>query len=189
VAWWNERGRDLHDVARDRDLLLVGTDPDPERDRKMADEKLCLRLLAGYSVDDGKLGFPKSGSADEKACRAALARSIRDCMKGFAAEFLALGIDPRTPSPNPMITRRIRAIKFEKPRGRSPTVMRDILVVGFIRRQRNKLGKEDAALLAAEHEFKLRKSRTHAIWARYKERVGETKKQKSATHRARRSTK
>jgi hypothetical protein len=187
------RGRDLLEVARDRDLLNVATNPDPERERKIADEKLCLRLLAGYSVDDGKLGFPPSGSAEEWAARAALARVIRDHMKGFTGEFLALAIDPRTPSAAPLSTRPIRFIRFDKPRGRSPTIMRDLLVVGFIRRQRHKLGKEDAALLAAEREFRLGKSRTHAIWAEYKERVGESRrangKARSGARRVRHSTK
>ena len=172
-----ERGRDLQDVARDRDLLLVAT-TDPQHDRKVADEKLCLWLLTGYSVDDGKygkVGFPKSGSKEEWAARAALARAVRDQMAGFSGEFLALTIDPRTPSPPPMVTRPVRAVKFNKPRGKPPTVMRDLLVVDYITRQRRVLGKEDAALLAAEGEFKLRKSRTHAIWAAHKKRIGESR--------------
>jgi hypothetical protein len=163
-------------VKRRRDLLEVATNPDPERERKISDEKLCLRLLAGYSVDDGKLGFPRSGSAEEWAARAALARCIRDHMKGFTAELLALAIDPRTPSPPPMVTRPIRFIRFDKPRGKPPTMMRDLLVIDFIRRERKEGGKEDAALQAAEVKFRLGKSRTHAIWVGYKERVGEMRR-------------
>jgi hypothetical protein len=179
-----KRGRDLQDVARDRDLLLVGT-IEPEHDRKVADEKLCLWLLAGYSVDDGKygkVGFPKAGSPEESACRAALARTIRDQMRGFNGEFLALAIDPRTPSKWPMVPRAHRSIRFNKPRGRPPTSMRDLLVIDFIKRERGKLGKEDAALLAAEREFGIGKSRTHNIWAGYKQSIGENRKSRRPRH-------
>jgi hypothetical protein len=44
--------------------------------------------------------------------------------------------------------------------------------VDFIRKQWSKLGKEDAALRAAEQKFGLGKSRTHAIWAAHKKLVG-----------------
>jgi hypothetical protein len=177
-------------------LLLVATDPDPERERKIADEKQCLWLLAGYLVDAGKygkVGFPKKGGPDEWAARAAAARLIRDHIKGFTAELLALAIDPRTPSHNPLLKRPIRVIRFDKPRGKPPTVMRNFHVIDFIRKQCS-LGKEDAALLEAEREFHLGKSRTHAIWAAYKQLLAEyhlplEQKQKPARRRASRSTK
>jgi len=172
-----------------RDVLLVRAGPDPEQERKIADEKLCLRLLAGYSVDDGKVGFPQAGSAEEWAARAALARIIREYVKGFVGEYLALAIDPRTPSRS-ATARPIRFVRFDKPRGsRPPTTLRDLLIVGFIRERLRELGKEDAALRAAEQKFALRKSRVHKIWSRHKKRVGIASKRRPARRPARRSTK
>jgi hypothetical protein len=146
-----------------RDWLDVATG-DPERDRKIKDTKLCLRLLAGYSVDDGAIGFPKTGSEAEWLARAALARSVREGVRGFTGEFLALAIDPRKPSNWPGM-RPIRTISFDKPRGRQRTWGRDLLVINFIRKRLRDLKKEDAALRAAEIEFKLKKSRVHEIWS------------------------
>jgi len=153
--------RDLREASRERDLLEVASDPDPDREQEIVDYYLCLRLLAGSSRDGKLIGFPKTGSSDEWAARAALARHLRRRLKGNIAELLALAIDPRTKSPNPFFKQPTRIVKFDKPRGKSPTVFRDFMVVDFIRRQRSV--KEDAALRAAEQKFGLGKSRTHAI--------------------------
>ena len=165
-------------------VFFVGPNPDPEAERKIADEKLCLWLLTGYSVDDGKIGFPKSGSTEEWAARAALARRIRDDMGGFTGDFLACAVDPRTPLAPPSVARPIRRIRFDKPRGKPPTVMRDLLVVDFIKRKLSELIKEDAALLEAEREFNLHKSRVHALWAAYKRRAGESRAKPQRAHRS-----
>lgn len=175
----------MREVARDRDLLLVGTDPDPNREQEVADYYLCRWLLAGFSRD-GKVGFPASGSREEWDARAALARYVRGRLKGNIAELLALAIDPRTDSPNPFLKRPTRIFRLDKPRGKPPTVIRDFMVVDFIRKQRS--SKEDAALRAAEQKFGLGKSRTHAIWAAHKKLVGgypSKKKRKSTKHKVR----
>ena len=189
MPWWSTRGRDLREVARDRDLLLVATDPDPNREEEIADYSQCLWLLAGFS--NGTVGFPKTGSKEEWAARAALARYIRHRLKGDIAELLALAIDPRTKSPNPFFKRSTRIFRFDKPRGKPPTVMRDFMVVDFIRKQWSELRKEDAALRAAELTFGLGRSRTHAIWAAHKKLVGgyASKRKRKAIKRKTTSTK
>src|SRR5271170_1439234 len=85
------RGRDLQEVARERDLLLVATDPDPNRARKIADDLLCLRLLAGLTQLDRDLvhvPFPDPGSDTEQRCRAALARVVRNYVPGNTGDLL-----------------------------------------------------------------------------------------------------
>jgi hypothetical protein len=180
------RERDLLEVARDRDLLLVSTDPDPNREQEIADYYLCRWLLAGFSGDE-KVGFPEPGSKEEWDARAALARYVRGRLKGNIAELLALAIDPRTKSPNPFFKRPTRIFRFDKPRGKPPTALRDFMVVDFIRKQRS--SKEDAALRAAEQEFGLGKSRIHAIWATHKKLVDPSKKKRKSIKRKARSTK
>jgi hypothetical protein len=138
-------------------------------EEKMADEALSIRLLAGFDVDTGKTdAFLKHNSPDEKKARGALARIVRYRVGGFAGELLALAIDPSTPStwPNMKPTRRV---KFESPaRGKSSTVLRDILVVGFIRRSRiNGSPKLEPHLAAAEKRFGLKRSGVHKIWKAY----------------------
>ena len=171
------RGRDLQDVARDRDLLQVATNPDPHRDRKIADEELSLRLLAGRHF--GANGQPITkylphNSAAEIEARGALARIVREHMAGFAGELLALAIDPYTPSKSPGM-KPTRHIRFESPaRGRPSTWARDLLVVGHIRRElfRSTTGKEDAALKSAEDEFGLTPAAAKKIWRAHKKTVG-----------------
>jgi hypothetical protein len=164
-------------IMRGRDLLDIATDPDPERERKIADETLSMQLLAG--VHFSKKGRPairylKHNSAEERNARAALARTVRDFMPGFSGELLALAIDPRTPSKIPGMapTRRIR---FESPaRGKSSQWARDLLVVGAIRRAlfHSKTGKEDQACAVAEQQFGLSPAAVKKIWRRHKKLVG-----------------
>jgi hypothetical protein len=145
-------------------------------DEKIADEKLCMRLLAGFCEDEkGRVvtSYLKPNSYEEQQARAALARVVRDSMRGFVGELLALAIDPRTPSATPGMwpTRRIR---FESPaRGRASTWARDLLIVHFIREELRKspTGKEEAALAAASAHFGIRRSRAHAIWKTWKRLV------------------
>jgi hypothetical protein len=148
-------------LAADFDQL-----PRPSSEEAMADEALSIRLLAGFDVDSGRTSFLKQNGPEERQAREALARLVRDKMKGFSGELLALAIDPRTLSPwqDMKPTRRIR---FESPgRGKSSTLMRDKRVVDFIRseRRRSNDGKLEPCLSAAEEHFKLCRSRVHAIW-------------------------
>jgi hypothetical protein len=110
----------LRDVARDRDLLVVATDSDPNREQKIRDYDLCLRLLAGT----GREGFPKAGSEEERAARAALARYLRSRLSGNIAELLALAIDPRTKSPNKFFKRPTRIVRFAASDQRSYAIFR-----------------------------------------------------------------
>jgi hypothetical protein len=151
----------------------LAADFDQRRERpdegKMLDEALSIRLLAGFDVDSGQTTFLKNNSPEERRAREALARLVREKMKGFSGELLALAIDPRTPSPwkDMKPTRRVR---FESPgRGKSSTLMRDKLVVDFIRseRRRSDDGKLEPCLKAAEVRFKIGRSRAHAIWKAY----------------------
>jgi len=156
-----------------RDLLAVATNPDPDRERKMADEAEALRLLAGFSADRGRpiIQYLKRNSPAERKGRTALARCVRDSMRGLAGELLALAIDPYTPSKIPGMkpTRRIR---FESPaRGKSSTWARDLSVVGFIRTQRahwtDGKFKQDAVVQAAMSKFGLSRATVQAIWRRH----------------------
>ncbi len=82
-------------------------------DEKIADEWLCLRLLAGYAEDEqGRVvtSYLRHNSYEEREARAALARRLRDIGPlGSTLELLALAIDPRTPSnlPGMRPTRKI----------------------------------------------------------------------------------
>jgi hypothetical protein len=171
------RGRDLQDVARDRDLLLIATDPDPDRDRKIADEELSLQLLAGRHF--GTNGQPITryltpNGSEERLARAALARIGREHVGGFSGELLALAIDPITPSKWPG-AKPTRHVRFESPaRGKPSAWARDLLVVGHIRRElfRSATGKEDAALKSAEDTFGLTQAATAKIWRAHKKAVG-----------------
>jgi hypothetical protein len=42
----------------------------------MADEALCIRLLAGYDVDSGRTSFFKRNGPEERKAREALARLV-----------------------------------------------------------------------------------------------------------------
>lgn len=143
---------------------MAGSDKD-----KMADEALSIRLLAGFDVDSGHTSFLKHNSFEERNARAALARVVRDQMRGFSGELLALAIDPRTASTWPNM-KPARKIRFESPgRGKGSTLMRDKLIVDFIRRQRfnGTTDKIDPHLAAAEKHFGLKRSRVHQIWNAY----------------------
>jgi hypothetical protein len=120
------------------DYLEPSRQPVRTDDQKIADELLSLRLLAGYQTDKHgreQTSYLKSNSYEEKQARAALARCVRDNMKGLVGECLALAIDPYTASASPTMkpTRRVR---FESPaRGKSSTWARDLAIVHFIRKR------------------------------------------------------
>jgi hypothetical protein len=143
-------------------------------DEKIADDLLCMRLLAGFCEDkSGRVttSYLKHNSYAERQARAALARRVRESMRGFTGELLALAIDPRTPSEYPGMkpTRRVR---FESPaRGKGSTWARDLLVVHFIRAELRKSPKEHAAIAAASAHFQIGESRVHAIWKNWKRLV------------------
>jgi hypothetical protein len=143
----------------------------PNFDPAEQEELLLMRLLAG--LDDDKPIEPlflDSDSPDEKLARIALAKQLRDGrLGGLAKELLALAIDPWTESTWPGM-RPTRKIKFTSATPGPPsTWARDLLVVHFIREQlRNNVGPQDAALKAAETQFKLGKSQIYAIWQRAK---------------------
>jgi hypothetical protein len=141
---------------------------------KIADEALSIRLLAGWDVDSGKQVNLKHNSVDETKARAALARIIRERMSGFSGELLALAIDPKTESSWPDM-RPARKIKFEKP-GRPSTLMRDKMVVDYIRRLRfNSTEPHDMKffLMQAADKFgpSLSYSSVHAIWSAHEKRI------------------
>lgn len=138
-------------------------------DQAMADEALSIRLLAGYDVDTGRTSFLKRNGPEERKAREALARLVREKMSGFSGELLALAIDPRTPSTWPDM-KPTRRVQFVSPgRGKSSTLMRDKLVVDFIRRLRARETQPnipmDSYIQAAQTEFGLGRSRVNAIWS------------------------
>jgi hypothetical protein len=151
---------------------------DPHRSRKVADEELSLRLLAGFRMKNGsptKGEFPKHNSFEERQARAALARIVRDHVPGFSGELLALAIDPLTPSKIPGM-KPARRVAFTSPaRGRSSTWARDMFVIDHIRQRTtmfNTEDKEDAALKSAENRFDLTHATVKSIWGKYKKSVG-----------------
>jgi hypothetical protein len=138
-------------------------------DEKMADEALSIRLLAGFDVDKSEnVAFPKNFGAEERKLRAALARTIREQMRGPSAELLALAIDPFTPSTWPHM-RPTRKIRFVNP-GQQSKLMIEKQVVDFICRLRfNSTQERDQKfyITAAMDKFDLKYSRVHAIWHIY----------------------
>jgi hypothetical protein len=141
---------------------------------RMADEAWSIALLAGWDVNSGKQISLKHNSTDERTARAALARIIREKMNGFSGELLALAIDPQTKSSWPDM-KPARKIKFEKP-GRPSTLMRDKLVVDYIRRLRfNSTEPHDMKffLMQAAEKFGpgLGYSSVHAIWSAHEKRL------------------
>jgi hypothetical protein len=160
-------------------LVRDGYLPDPAREGAapvssgdaIAEEALVMRLLAGLDDNDpNKPKFLDPDSPDGKLARAALAKQLREGrLGGFAKEFLALAIDPWTESTWPGMRPMLKITFARATSGPKPTWARDLLIVHFIREQlRDKGGKEDAALKAAETKFGLGKSQTHAIWKRAK---------------------
>jgi hypothetical protein len=134
---------------------------------KTADEIASIRLLSGYNAEKSdNFPFPEPFSDEENEMRAALARTIREQMKGLSAELLALAIDPSTPSKLAGM-RPTRMIHFER-QGRQSTVFIDQLVVQFIRKMRARETKPNVPLksyvMAAVQEFGLGRSRVYAIW-------------------------
>lgn len=148
----------------------------------IADEALCMKLLAGYHRDGARdqVSYLKQNSYEERCAREALGRMVRDGMRGFVGELLALAIDPRMPSriPGMKPTRRIR---FESPsRGKPSTWARDLLVVDLIRRTRfnSDSGKLEAAITTAVERFGISRSAVQAIWARHEKLLGRRKASK-----------
>jgi hypothetical protein len=160
-----------------RDVLSIATNPDPERARKIEDETLALRLLAGFAQDDHDrpiTQYLKNNSRDERLACAALARIVRDHVPGFSGELLALALDPHTASkiPGMKATRRVR---FESPaRGKPSTWARDLLVVNCIRTELfwSKTGKLEAAIKAAMDRFTISRATAQSIWKRYEKLLG-----------------
>jgi hypothetical protein len=166
-----------------RDILDIATNPDPERERKMADEGLALQLLAGWQDGQTTTKYPKRDSIDEAAARAALARIVRDHMPGFSGELLALAIDPATPSKVPGMT-PTRRVQFESPgRGKSSNWARDLLVVGHIRQALacSRTGKEYPELVSAAQALCLSLPAVKKIWERHKKIVGRTSRRRVVT--------
>ncbi|PJG56633.1 hypothetical protein CVM73_03535 [Bradyrhizobium forestalis] len=169
-----------------RDGYLLEPGPSPRSDaEKMADESAAIRLLSGYDVDLGRnVDSPSHFSADENEMRAALARTIRDQMKGISAELLALAIDPFTPSPWP--TMRPTAKVYFMRQGRPSSLILERQVVDYIRQLRARSEKPQGQkfyIQSAIAEFKKRgvtlgKSRVHAIWTAYERMIEEDNSKK-----------
>jgi hypothetical protein len=106
--------------------------------------------------------------------RAALARTIREQMRGPSAELLALAIDPskRTEWEG---MRPARTIIFERRQGPQSTMFIDQQVVQFIRKTRARETKPNVPLksyvMAAVQEFGLRRSRVYAIWKAHDRKI------------------
>jgi hypothetical protein len=169
-----------------RDWIRVDLDHIPEENRKIADAALAMQLLAGYPPD-GPLAigpvaikYPAKNSAEERRGREALARIVRDQMRGFVGELLALSIDPRTPSAIPGMT-PTRRTQFETP-GRPSQWARDLMIVDFIRRERfhftGRRWKQEAAVQGAADKFNVSRSAVQAAWTRYEKLVGRRKASK-----------
>jgi hypothetical protein len=144
-------------------------------DEAEREELLLMRLLAGFDDDQPKEPlFLQPDSPEEKRARTVLAKQLREGrLGGFAKEFLALAIDPWTASTWPGMRSTVK-VRFVSPApGPRSTWARDMLIVHFIRDQLRKHGgPEDAALKAAEVQFNLGKSQTHAVWQRWKKSAG-----------------
>ena len=157
-----------------RDWLDIATNPDPERARKIEDETLALKLLAGFDEDEH--GRPRTrylgkNSREERIACGALARLVRDKMGGFSGELLALALDPYTPSKTPGM-KPTRQIQFESPsRGQPSTWARDLLVVNLIRTELFHSNKLEAAIQAAMQRFEIKRATAQAIWSRYEKLV------------------
>jgi hypothetical protein len=139
----------------------------------IADEELVMQLLAGWDGSAGEPVYCKKNSNEEARAREALARIIRAKLHGFSGELLALAIDPKTPSPIPGM-KPTRKIQFENPkRGKPSQWARELLIVGFIRREmrKGKNGKLEPCLLEAEKKFGLSRSRLHEIWQDHQKMV------------------
>lgn len=144
-------------------------DPDPERERKRADDALARRLLTR--------GVEPGGN-EEIMARAALARRIRDLMTtGFIRELLALAIDPATPSYLGIEPTVIA--EFKSPaRGRPSTWARDLAIVDFVIKQRFRWTgsryKQESAIKAAMEEFNLKRGTVIRALRSYEERQQKT---------------
>jgi len=139
-------------------------------EQKKADEAASIRLLSGYDVDKSdNFTFPDHFSDEEKELRAALARTVRDQMKGHSGELLALAIDPFTPSKLPNM-RPTRKVKFFW-QGQQSTLFLEQQIIAFIRKKRSRETKRDVPIDSyvkdAEEEFGLRRSRIFEIWKAY----------------------
>jgi hypothetical protein len=141
-------------------------------DEKIANEKLILRLMAGYHVDArGRevTSYIEPDSAEGKQARAALARLVRDSIAGFVGELLALAVDPDTPSAIPGM-HPIWTFEFKSPaRNKRSTLARDLAVVYFITALTRE--KRLKPLQAAAAHFGIKYSRLHAIWSQHKKLI------------------
>jgi hypothetical protein len=171
------RGRDLLQVARERDILFVATDPDPNRARKMKDEEIVVKFFAGDGSDAPQ--YPPHDSTKEKEARAALARIVRDYVPGFSGEMLALAVDPDMPS-RFIGMRPLRKIRFESvARGKASTWRRDLHIADFIRKEISNTaspGKDgvskpkiEAVLKAAEEQFGISRATAQRVWKEHEQ--------------------
>ena len=142
--------------------------------KKITDEMLVLRLLAGFHEDEqGRpvTSYPEEDSEEEKRARAVLARQIRRGTMGFMTkELLAVAINPAKPSRFVGQTRRIEFGGLQQ--GRGSNWARNRVIIQFItldlwrQRRVNPKGKVklNAAVHAAIKEFGLSRSQLLDIW-------------------------
>jgi hypothetical protein len=169
----------IRDGYLKRDWLEVETVETPAaREQKIADELRALHLLAGFrESEDGELAThyfreEDEGTPEELEARTSLARIVRANIRGLTGEFLALAIDPITPSTWPGDIPVTRKIKFLAPsQGPGSTYTRDQVVIAFmkawLRNDPNPEPQLDAALHAAEAEFKIKRRRLREIWEQH----------------------
>lgn len=148
-------------------------------DDKAADTILAIRLLASYDVNTTRAKVSRGGQ-QEKRERAALARLVRDSMKGFPGELLALAIDPQTPSNIPGMYPTCKISFNNRSTGKWSTWARDLAVLDCIRAFRwasPRRPKLEAAYAEACAQFNIKPKTAQAIWLRHQKMIkGNTSK-------------